>query len=68
MPQILAIVVGLVLLYFVVVYVVIPAIGIIVLIGVAMLGLVALAGLLAGLKEGLRNFVLVLIEAHKRLP
>jgi hypothetical protein len=68
MPQIIAVAIGLVLLYFLVVYVVIPAIGIILLIGLAVLGLVALAGLLAGLKEGLRNFVLVLVEAHKRLP
>jgi hypothetical protein len=68
MPQIIAIAIGLVLLYFLVVYVVIPAIGIILLIGLAVLGLVAVAGLLAGLKEGLRNFVLVLVEAHKRLP
>lgn len=68
MPQLIGALLVLYLLYLLVVYVILPGIGIILAIGLAVLGCVAAAGLVSGIGVGLRNFTTVVIEAHKRLP
>lgn len=68
MPQLIGFFVVICLLYLLVVYVILPALGIILAIGLAILGCVAGAGFVSGIGVGLRNFVLVFIEAHKKLP
>ena len=68
MPQLIGALFVLYLLYLLVVYIILPGVGIILAIGLATLGCVAAAGLLSGIGVGLKNFAAVLIEAHKKLP
>lgn len=68
MPQLIAVIIGIYLLYLLVVYVILPIMGIILAIGLGTLACVAAAGLLSGIGVGLKNFVIVVAEAHKKLP
>ncbi len=68
MPQLIVGIIAIYLLYLLVVYVILPIIGIILAIGLATLGCVAVAGLVSGIGVGLKNFVVVFDEAHKKLP
>ena len=64
----IAIAVVLFLLYLLIVYVILPAIGIVLGIGLVILGGITLVGVVSGFAVGFKNFVEVLIEAHGRLP
>ncbi len=57
-----------VIVVFIIVYVVLPIIGILLSIGLVILGGIALTGLISGFAVGIKNFFIVLREAHDQLP
>lgn len=59
---------GAVVIFYIVVYVVLPILGVLLGIGLALLGGTAVLGFVSGMFVGFKNFIDVLIEAHQRLP
>lgn len=68
MPQLIGALILFYLAYLFIVYVVLPGLGIFIASGIAVLALVAGVGFISGVFEGLKNFFVVLVDAHKKLP
>lgn len=54
--------------FYIVVYVVLPILGVLLGIGLALLGGIAAIGFVSGVFVGFNNFIDVLFEAHHKLP
>ena len=68
MPQLIGAIIVIYLAYLLIVYVILPITGVLLAVGVALLGGVAGAGLISGVFVGTKNFFVVLVEAHRKLP
>jgi len=63
----IAIGVVLYVIYLIIVYIVVPILGILFAIGLLIIGGIALAGFVSGIYLGIKNFFEVLQEAHSKL-
>lgn len=57
-----------IVIFYIVVYVVLPILGVLIGIGLALLAGIAAIGFFSGMIVGFNNFINVLFEAHNKLP